>query len=217
MLAGRLLVALVTLAVLSGVHAAYAHGIAGNRFFPGTLTFDDPAVADEAIVPLYSTFKHPAEVGDGDVAESAFSWSLFRLLTPKLGVAVDSGWTSRNWGVARRSGFDITSVDLKGEVYRNDLHEILVSAGTMWGIGRTGAQGIGANAPNLIAPGIFFGKGFGDLPDSLAWLRPFGVTGAVSFEQPLERGTSTNIANRSARTGPDSQRCGNALGRCSRI
>ena len=26
---------------------AYAHGIAGNRYFPGTLTFDDPAVADE--------------------------------------------------------------------------------------------------------------------------------------------------------------------------
>jgi hypothetical protein len=25
--------------------AAYAHGIAGNRFFDGTLSFDDPAVA----------------------------------------------------------------------------------------------------------------------------------------------------------------------------
>jgi hypothetical protein len=27
-------------------------------------------------------------------------------------------------------------------------------------------------------PGIFFGKGFGDLPDSLSWLRPFFVTGS---------------------------------------
>jgi hypothetical protein len=26
---------------------AQAHGISGNRFFPGTMTFDDPAVADE--------------------------------------------------------------------------------------------------------------------------------------------------------------------------
>jgi hypothetical protein len=107
---------------------------------------------------------------------------------------VDSGWVHRNWGVGRRSGFDITSADLKGEVYRNDLHEILVSAGTTWGIGRSGAQGAGANAPNLVAPGIFFGKGFGDLPDSLAWLRPFGITGAVSYEQPLAGGNSTNIA-----------------------
>jgi hypothetical protein len=194
MLAGRLPVALMTLAIVAGGHAAHAHGIAGNRFFPGTLAFDDPAVADEAIVPLYSMFKHPAEIGDGQVVDNAFNWSLFRLLTPTLGVGVDSGWVHRNWGVGRRSGFDVTSVDLKGEVYRNDLHEILISAGTTWGIGRSGAQGAGANAPNLVAPGIFFGKGFGDLPDSLAWLRPFGVTGAVSFEQPLAGGTSTNIA-----------------------
>jgi hypothetical protein len=194
MLAGRLPVALMMLAIVAGGHAAHAHGIAGNRFFPGTLAFDDPAVADEAIVPLYSTFKHPAEIGDGQVVDNAFNWSLFRLLTPTLGVGLDSGWVHRNWGVDRRSGFDITSVDLKGEVYRNDLHEVLVAAGTTWGIGRSGAQGAGANAPNLVAPGIFFGKGFGDLPDSLAWLRPFGVTGAVSFEQPLAGGTSTNIA-----------------------
>jgi hypothetical protein len=193
MLAGRLRVAFATLAIVAGGHTAHAHGIAGNRFFPGTLAFDDPAVADEAIVPLYSTFKHPAEIGDGQVVDSAFNWSLFRLLTPTLGVGVDSGWVHRNWGVGRRSGFDVTSVDLKGEVYRNDLHEILISAGTTWGIGRSGAQGAGANAPNLVAPGIFFGKGFGDLPDNLAWLRPFGVTGAVSFEQPLAGGTSTNV------------------------
>ena len=104
MLAGRLPVAVVTLAVLVGADAAHAHGIAGNRFFPGTLTFDDPAVADEAIVPLFSTFKHPAEIGDGNVVDNAFNWALFRLLTPKLGIGVDSGWVHRNWGVGRRSG-----------------------------------------------------------------------------------------------------------------
>src|SRR6516162_1982913 len=118
MLLRCLLVASVTLAVLGSVHPVCAHGIAGNRFFPGTLAFDDPAVADEAIVPLYSTFKHPAEIGDGDVVDNAFNWSLLRLLTPTLGVGVDSGWIHRNWGFGRRSGFDITSVDLKGEVYR---------------------------------------------------------------------------------------------------
>jgi hypothetical protein len=43
-------------------HSASAHGIAGNRYFPGTLTFDDPAVADESPTEI-SSFKHPA--GDG--------------------------------------------------------------------------------------------------------------------------------------------------------
>jgi len=32
--------------MVASCHAAAAHGIAGNRFFVGTLTFDDPAVAD---------------------------------------------------------------------------------------------------------------------------------------------------------------------------
>ena len=186
-------VAFATLVALSAVPAAHAHGIAGNRYFPGTLTFDDPAVADEAIVPLYSGLKHPAAVGDGDVADNAFNWSFFRLLTPKLGMGVDSGWINRDWSGGRRSGFDVTSVNLKGEVYRNDLHETLVAAGVSWGIGRTGAQGAGANAPDFVAPGIFFGKGFGDLPDGLAWLRPFGITGGVSYDQPLAGGSSTNI------------------------
>jgi hypothetical protein len=40
--------AVMALALLSSAHPADAHGIAGNRFFVGTLTFDDPSVADEA-------------------------------------------------------------------------------------------------------------------------------------------------------------------------
>jgi hypothetical protein len=42
---------LAALLLLISSGAAHAHGIAGNRFFVGTLTFDDPAVADEAILP----------------------------------------------------------------------------------------------------------------------------------------------------------------------
>jgi hypothetical protein len=152
-----------------------------------------PPISVALLQSSYERGVQAAEAGDSDVVDSAFNWSIFRLLTPKLEIGVESGWTNRNWGVARRSGFDVTSFDLKGEVYRNDLHEILISAGTTWGIEHTGAQGIGGNAPNLIAPGIFFGKGFGDLPDNLAWLRPFAITGAVSFEQPLAGGTSTNV------------------------
>jgi hypothetical protein len=44
---------LIAVAMLSGVQSAHAHGIAGNRFFPGTLSFDDPAVADESRLPLF--------------------------------------------------------------------------------------------------------------------------------------------------------------------
>jgi hypothetical protein len=105
-IAARLLV--VAVATLGGINCAKPHGIAGNRFFPGTLTFDDPAVADEAIVPLFWGLNHP-DAG-GQVSDENFHWSFFRLLTPKLEVGVDSGWIHRDWGTARRSGFDVTSV-----------------------------------------------------------------------------------------------------------
>jgi len=176
--------------MLGGIHSAHAHGIAGNRFFPGTLAFDDPAVADEAIVPNFSSFKRPN--GGGNVVDNRFDWAFFRLLTPTLGAGIDSRWIHRDWGGSRRSGFDVTNLSIKGLAYRNDLHEILVSAGLSWGIGHSGAQGVGANAPDLLQPGIFFGKGFGDLPDGLAWLRPFGITGAVTLEHPMT-GTSVNF------------------------
>src|SRR5499433_1360124 len=96
---------------------ADAHGIAGNRFFPGTLSFDDPAVADEAIVPNVAIPKQP---GEGDLVGNRYSWSFFRLLKNTLGVGIDNGWVHRDWGVASRREFDTTNLTIKGEVYGND-------------------------------------------------------------------------------------------------
>jgi hypothetical protein len=74
--------------------AAQAHAIAGNRFFLGTLTFDDPSVADEAIVPNFSTLNHAVE--GSSAVDNRFDWSVTRLLTPVLQFQVDSAWIHRN-------------------------------------------------------------------------------------------------------------------------
>jgi hypothetical protein len=175
--------AVIVSAVLMSVHSAYAHGIAGNRFFVGTLTFDDPAVADEAIPSNFSTLKHPAE--GGNAVDNRIDWSFARLLTPTLQVEIESSWMLRSWPTAHASGFETIDVGIKGEIFRNNEHETLVSAAVLWGIGQSGAQGVGADAPNTIQPGMYFGKGFGDLPDWLFWLRPFAVTGAIVGELPI--------------------------------
>jgi hypothetical protein len=185
-----ILLAVSALLVLVASRAAQAHGIAGHRFFPGTLTIDDPAVADEAIIPNFSQWNHPD--GGGDIRDNRINYSFTRLLTPTVGVVFDNSWIARNWGVAKRAGFDVTSVGIKWEVYRNNPHETLVSVNLLWGIGNSGAQGVDTKAPNLIKPGLFLGKGFGDVPDGLSWLRPFGVTGAVVLEHPAG-GISSNL------------------------
>ena len=158
---------------------ASAHGIAGNRYFPGTLTFDDPAVADEWPTEI-SSFKHPA--GDGtEVTDTAIESSFSRLLTPTLLVGIDTGWIERSRrGFGSQTGFDATSLNLKTLVYENDPHETLVSAGFNWGIGHSGAQAVGADRATTFQPGLFVGRGFGDFPDDVSWLRPFAIAGAVT-------------------------------------
>jgi hypothetical protein len=181
---------LITAAMVLLSVAAHAHGIVGNRLFPGTLAFDDPAVMDELILPAASRLKHPSD--DTDVVDSRIAWSFSRLLTSTLALEIESGWMHRNWGPAQRTGFDTTAVGLKGLLYKNELHETMISAGLAWGVGGSGAQGVGAGNPDTLQPSIFFGKGFGDLPNGLSWLRPLAVTGAVTLEHPLA-GTSTNF------------------------
>jgi hypothetical protein len=66
-------------AVLSTVQSADAHGIAGNRYFDGTMTIDDPAVADEAIVPDYAHLAQSSE--GGNAINDRINWSFACLLT----------------------------------------------------------------------------------------------------------------------------------------
>jgi hypothetical protein len=128
----------------------------------------------------------------GNVTDNRINWSFTRLLTPTVGVFIDNGWINRNWGAAQRSGFDVTNLGIKWEAYRDNPHEALISASLAWGIGHSGTEGVDTNAPNTIKPGLFLGKGFGDLPDSFSWLRPFGVTGAFVLEHPTGS-ASTNL------------------------
>jgi hypothetical protein len=108
--------AALLLVPLVWAHGAHAHGIAGNRYFDGTLTFDDPAVADEAILPYYENLAFPTQ--GSNATQSRINWAFARLLTPTLAVTVDSGWLHQNWPIGRTSGFDKTNVGIKYEAYR---------------------------------------------------------------------------------------------------
>src|ERR1700730_10404145 len=75
-LGGLLLCALM----FAAPNGAQAHGIIGNRVFPGTLAFDDPAVMDELVFPAVSSLKHPRE--GADVTDNRIGLSFLRLLAP---------------------------------------------------------------------------------------------------------------------------------------
>jgi hypothetical protein len=168
--------------MLVSLPAADGHGIAGNRLFPGTLSFDDPAVSDEFAATPTSA---PRIALDGSaVRDNGVNWEFMRLLVPNVAMVIDSGIVRRNWTDFERSGFDATTLSLKTLLYESNLHEFMFSAKMSWAIGHSGTAAVDGAQPNFLQPALYFGKGFGDLSDSLGWLRPFAVTGAFAAEFP---------------------------------
>jgi hypothetical protein len=169
-------------ALAVGGPPAAAHAIVGNRFFPATIVTDDPGVADELALPTISSFK----TGDDPAArELDVSGEYAKRLTEKLGVSFGETWTrvkSPDGGKAQ--GFQNLETTLKYQVLKNPASESIVSLGLSAEWGESGADQVGAERHSTFTPTVFFGKGAGGLPDSLAWARPLAVTGLVGYAIP---------------------------------
>ncbi|MGZ5956702.1 MAG: hypothetical protein ACXWKT_20770 [Caulobacteraceae bacterium] len=161
--------------------AASAHGVAGARFFPATLTIDDPAVADELSAPTVSYL-------EGDAAETEVSAEYSKRLTRNFGLSVEAAWTRlKETGPPAASGFRNLETTAKWQVLTDEAHEAIVSLGASVEGSATGASGVGAERHTTLTPTVWFGKGFGDLAEPMAWARPFAVTGSLGYAVPTRR------------------------------
>ena len=188
----RTLSGILCLALVLGLQTpqVWAHGVAGNRFFPATLAIDDLAVADELALPSFSHIKGP------DGKETELGFDLQKTITPDLAISIGGTYRILNPSdpeASSASGFANPEVGLKYNLFRSDAHETLVSMGLAWEIGGVGDKKVGADSSSTLAPALFFGKGLGDLPDTLTFLRPVAVTGTVGAEIPFARGESNNL------------------------
>lgn len=171
---------------------AYAHGFAGKRFFPATLATDDPFVADELSLPTIFSQKSPASGGEPASRETDFAIDVSKRITENFGIGLGATYkTIRSEGADTQRGFDNLAASIKYKFYENDAHEAIMSAGVDWDIGGTGARRVGAESFSTITPGIFFGKGFGDLPTDVKFLRPLAITGLVGIGIPSRSSTTT--------------------------
>ncbi|TMP96918.1 MAG: hypothetical protein E6L07_04000 [Verrucomicrobia bacterium] len=168
---------------------AYGHGFAGARFFPATLSTDDPFVADELSLPTVSTIEAP---DDGGTRQTDISVDISKRITPQFAIEIGETLTALNPHEGRAvNGFGNLELSGKYQVLKNDAHEAIVSLGLGVEIGGTGSRSIGADSFSTWAPGIFFGKGFGDLPDVLRFLKPLAITGLVGIKIPTSASTRT--------------------------
>lgn len=180
------------LAIAITIPTARAHGFAGKRFFPATLQTDDPFVSDELSLPTVSAFKNGSGSDSPGAWETDTSIDFSKRITRDFGLGFGETWTRvKPSGGTIQSGFGNLGLNAKYLLLENDPHEFLFSVGLDAEIGGTGARRVGADRFNTYTPSIFFGKGMGDLPDGMAFLKPFAVTGVVGLAFPsTSEGTS---------------------------
>ena len=161
--------------------SSWAHGFAGQRFFPTTFQVDDPFISDEFSI-LISRAKGPdAKTTEIDIDYSKRILSNFGLEFHEayLHIRADVGSSANGW--------DNLGIGAKWQFLTNAEHELILSAGTDFDIGGTGAHRI-AGSFTTISPALFFGKGFGDLPPSAGFLRPSAITGVIGPNFPTRAG-----------------------------
>ncbi len=166
--------------------SALAHGFAGDRFFPPTIQTDDPFASDELLLPSVSYFKDPASSGSPATGVTDIGWDFSKEIIPHLAIGVSGDYLfQKPDGQPTVKGFDDWGLSAKYQLWLNAPHEAIVSAGVDAEIGGSGDQRVGASPTSTLTPTVFFGKGFGDLPDSLNGLKPLAVTGTVGVDFPL--------------------------------
>jgi hypothetical protein len=173
------------------LHQSPAHEIVGNRFFPATIGIDDPGVNDEMSLPTVDSFKTG---DDPPVRQRDVSAEFSKRITEDFAISFGSTYTflsPTDPTAAGANGFQNFDTTFKYRVYKSPEHEFVMSVGVSIEWGGTGAENVGAEPFNHYIPNIYFGKGLGDLPDTLSWIRPVAITGQVGYSIPQRNFTTT--------------------------
>ena len=167
---------------------ASAHCIVGNRFFPATLTVDDPCVNDELSIPTIAAFKN----GDEPSADELdISGEYSKTITENFGISLGETWVHLDIpGGGTHAGFDNLATAFKYQFVKDASGELAMSASLDVDWGGTGSRSIGADSFTTLTPNLFVGKGFGFLPDSMKFFKPLAVTAQVGYSIPTESSTT---------------------------
>ena len=184
----------ISLILLTPVSSS-AHGFAGKRFFPTTFQVDDPFISDEFSILINRIKQSGNEPNKFTQIDIDYS----KRILPNFGLEFHEAYLhlgSNRDGSA--NGWDNLGVGAKWQFLTNEEHETILSIGTDIDIGGTGAHQVSESFSN-ITPALFFGKGLGDLPESVNFLRPFAVTGAIGSSFPTRR---TNVTDAGIERNP---------------
>jgi hypothetical protein len=174
-----------TLAALAAAlpQFAHAHGVVGERFFPATITSDDPFAADELALPTISLGNH----------EEDYAFEYTKSIFAHLSLSFGGGYVNAHPpGEVRANGWENLEITPTWQFVTDADSEFVASAAVNFELGGSGSATV-ADRFTTFTPKILFGRGFGDLPDSLALLRPFALTAVVGYAIPATSTASKSI------------------------
>jgi hypothetical protein len=179
---------MLVLAACSQASAAWV----GDYFFPSTLATTVPTAADFFNPPNLVRLPDTATTREVDIP-STYS----KLITKDWAVIVADTYRILEQNTGTRAGFGDLVLSTQYQLYTNAEHQFIFTIGGSAALGRTGSRGFDTSFSTL-TPTVFMGKGFGDLPDSMAWLRPAAVTAQVGVAVPTQ---STTLSTTTLPTG----------------
>jgi len=163
----------------------WGHGFEGDRFFPPTIQTDDPFATDELSLPTVNVFNNPAGDSGPKTRETDFSTEFDKEIFPGFALGISDAYTVlQPKGGPAMHGFDNLTLSAKIQLYEAPKHEFIFSAALKWEIGGSGRQSL-TNNYSTLTPTLYFGKGFGDLPDNVWYLKPLALTGTLGLDCPV--------------------------------
>jgi len=180
---------------------AHAHGFEGDRFFPPTIQTEDPFATDELSVSA-QTFNNPASDDGPKTRELDMTTEFVKEIFPKFAVGVSGTYINLEPSkhtsdgsdpLPSQDGFDDISVSVKYQLWESPAHEFILSLGGEADLGGTGSKPLGVESYTTYTPTLYCGKGLGDLPNALKYLKPFALTGTVGYAIPSKSSDSNAL------------------------
>jgi hypothetical protein len=125
----------------------------------------------------------------GDIppaSEVDISVDISKRITEDFGVTIGDTWSQiRQPGNPTRAGFANLDTTFQYQLLKDAPLELAMLVGLSVEWGGTGNTGAGlATSFSVLTPTFNFGQGFGPLPETLGWARPFALTGQVGYQVP---------------------------------
>jgi len=170
---------------------ALAHGVVGQR------TFIEPFITEDVTPKNEFVIGRPEWDHSRDGKSLALGFGLEKKISDRFSLTFDSEWDDvrpKAHDEPRETGFNNLGITGKYAFYVNPAHEAITSV-ALEATAPTGTTDVGAERDWSFKPFFLYGKGAGDLPRSLKYLRPLAVQGDAGFEVSIDHDRTTTCVH----------------------